>query len=112
MEPACQQLTSGKSTQKAFIFIPYKKEAKLSLNLAKLSCMSCKCMKLASRSAIESLSSAKAGSRPSRGKADACPPRLPGVNVWLSRKDVREDGRSGVEGRDGGFRVADVERLG
>ena len=61
-------LTSGKSTQKAFIFMPYKNPAKLSLNRAKLSCMSCKCMKLASRSAIESDSSAKAGSSDSSGE--------------------------------------------
>ena len=60
--------TSGKSTQKAFIFMPYKNPAKLSLNRAKLSCMSCKCMKLASRSAIESDSSAKAGSSDSSGE--------------------------------------------
>lgn len=59
---------SGKSTQKAFIFMPYKNPAKLSLNRAKLSCMSCKCMKLASRSAIESDSSAKAGSSDSSGE--------------------------------------------
>ena len=62
--------TSGKSTQKAFMFMPYRKLAKLSLNRLKLSCISCKCMKLASRSAIESESSAKAGSRDSRGKAE------------------------------------------
>ena len=62
--------TSGKSTQKAFMFIPYKKAAKLSLNLLRLSCINCTCMKLASRSAIESESSAKAGSRDSRGKAE------------------------------------------
>ena len=59
--------TSRKSTQKAFMFMPYKKLAKLSLNLLKLSCINCICMKLASRSAIESESSAKAGSRDSRG---------------------------------------------
>ena len=104
-------LTSGKSTQNAFIFMPYKNAAKLSLNLAKLSCMSCKCIKLASRSAIESLNSANAGSSPSNGKAEALKLWLPGVNDWLSRSDVREDGRSGVEGRDGGFRVADIERF-
>ena len=62
--------TSGKSTQKAFMFIPYKKPAKLSLNLLKLSCINCICMKLASRSAIESESSAKAGSRDSRGNIE------------------------------------------
>ena len=62
--------TSGKSTQKAFMFMPYRKLAKLSLNRLKLSCISCKCMKLASRSAIESESSAKAGSRDSSRKAE------------------------------------------
>jgi len=31
--------TSGKSTQKAFMFMPYRKLAKLSLNLLKLSCI-------------------------------------------------------------------------
>ncbi len=92
--------TSGKSTQKAFMFIPYKKLAKLSLNLLKLSCINCRCMKLASRSAIESESSANAGSRESRGNAEE--PVL-GVNVWLSRRDVRELGRRGVEGREGGL---------
>ena len=69
-------------------------------------------MKLYSRVAIESLSSAKAGSSPSSGKADVLAPRLPGVKVWLSRKDVREDGLRGVDGRDGGLREADVERFG
>lgn len=102
--------TSGKSTQKAFMFIPYKKLAKLSLNLLKLSCINCRCIKLASRSAIESESSAKAGSRESRGNAEE--PVL-GVKVWLSRRDVRELGRRGVEGREGGLlREAEVERLG
>ena len=61
--------TSGKSTQKAFMFIPYKKLAKLSLNLLKLSCINCRCIKLASRSAIESENSAKAGSSDSRENA-------------------------------------------
>ena len=98
--------TSGKSTQNAFIFIPYKKLAKLSLNLLRLSCISCKCMMFASRSAIESENSAKAGSNDSRGKIE-----------WpegvLSRNELRERGRSGVEGRDGGLeREAETERLG
>jgi hypothetical protein len=102
--------TSGKSTQKAFIFIPYRKLAKLSLNRLRLSCINCKCMKLASRSAIESDNSANAGSRHSNGKAEV--PAL-GVNVWLSRRDVRELGRKGVEGREGGLlRDADVEGFG
>lgn len=36
----------------------------------------------------------------------------PGVNVWLSRREVREDGRRGVDGREGGWgwaREAEVE---
>ena len=102
--------TSGKSTQKAFIFMPYKKLAKLSLNLLRLSCINCRCMKLASKSAMESDNSAKAGSSESSGKAAF--PDL-GVKDWLSRSEVRELGRKGVEGRDGGFaRVTEVERLG
>lgn len=56
-------------------------------------------MKLASRSAIESESSAKAGSKESKGKAEDVLP--PGVKVWLSRNDVRELGRRGVMGREG-----------
>ena len=104
--------TSGKSTQKAFMFIPYRKLAKLSLKRARLSCINCRCMKLASRSAIESLNSAKAGSSASSGKAELPPARLAGVNVWLSRRDVLEEVRRGVEGRDGGLRVADDERGG
>jgi len=101
--------TSGKSTQNAFMFIPYKKLAKLSLNRLRLSCINCKCIKLASKSAIESESSAKAGSNDINGKAEA--PDL-GVNVWLSRKEVRELGRRGVEGCEGGLvRVAEVERF-
>lgn len=63
-------------------------------------------MKLASRSAIESDSSAKAGSRDSRGKVEEVLP--PGVKVWLSRNDVRELGRRGVVGREGG---RDEDRL-
>ena len=64
-------MTSGKSTQKAFIFNPYRKLAKFSLNLDKLSCINWRCMKFASRSAIESESSANAGSKESKGKPDA-----------------------------------------
>ena len=91
--------TSGKSTQKAFIFNPYRKLAKLSLNLDRLSCISCRCMKFASRSAIESESSANAGSRICSGKDDE-PSVLPWP--WLSRRDVREPGRRGVVGREEG----------
>lgn len=92
------------------MFMPYKKLAKLSLKRLRLSCINCRCMKLASRSAIESDSSAKAGSRDSNGKAKE--PVL-GVKVWLSRRDVRELGRRGVDGREGGLlRDADVDRFG
>lgn len=98
--------TSGKSTQNAFMFIPYRKLAKLSLNLLRLSCINCKCMKLASRSAIESESSAKDGSSDSSGKTEV---PFWGVKVWLSRSEVRELARRGVVGL---LRVADVERLG
>lgn len=66
-------------------------------------------MKFASRSAMESESSAKAGSRTSSGKAAV---EVPGVNDWLSRREVREEERRGVEGREGGLvREAEVERL-
>lgn len=63
-------------------------------------------MKLASKSAIESESSAKEGSNASRGTSEA-PLRdaLPD-----SRSEEREDGRRGVVGRDIGRRVAEVER--
>lgn len=56
-------------------------------------------MKLASKSAIESASSAKAGSKDSSGKAEEVLP--PCAKVWLSRSDVRELGRRGVVGREG-----------
>ena len=98
---------SGKSTQKAFILRPYKKLAKLSLNLARLSCISWTCMKLASRSVIESANSANAGSRDSRGVYDA-PPTL---DLPESRRDDREDGRRGVDGREGGRRLIESELL-
>ena len=61
--------TSGKSTQKAFIFNPYKNPAKLSLKRDRLSCMSCRCAKFCSRSAMASLSSAKPSCRSSSGFA-------------------------------------------
>lgn len=50
--------TSGKSTQNAFMFMPYKNPAKLSEKRAKLSCINWSCMKFCSRSAMASLSSA------------------------------------------------------
>lgn len=59
---------------------------------------------------MESESSAKAGSSDSRGQA--AEPDF-GVKVWLSRREVRELGRRGVDGREGGLvRLAEVERLG
>ena len=78
------------------MFKPYRKLAKDSLNRAKLSCMSWKCIILASRSAIASESSAKAGSKTLRGKGASLPlaPRAD------SRNEDLEDGRSGVVGRD------------
>src|SRR5277367_2883062 len=96
-------LASGKSTQNAFMFKPYKKLAKLSLNLAKLSCINCKCMKLASKSAIESDSSANAGSNDSRGASDA--------PMRLDLPDSRDEGRKGVVGRDVGRRLLEPDLL-
>jgi hypothetical protein len=64
-------------------------------------------MKLASRSAIESESSANAGSKASRGASDA-PPKLP---LPDSRREEREDGRRGVVGRERGRRLPEVDRL-
>jgi len=89
------------------MFRPYKKLAKFSLNLAKLSCINCKCMKLASKSAIESDSSAKAGSNASRAASDV-PPTLALLD---SLREDREDGRSGVVGRERGLRLPEVDRL-
>ena len=62
-------------------------------------------MKLASRSAIESDNSAKAGSKASRGASDA-PPILA---LPDSRREEREEGRSGVVGRERGLRLPDVD---
>lgn len=88
------------------MFSPYRKLAKFSLKRARLSCMICKCMKLASRSAMESESSAKAGSKLSRGNAE--PP--PVLDLPDSRKEEREAGRKGVVGRETGLRLADTAR--
>jgi hypothetical protein len=67
--------------------------------------MSWKCIILASRSAMASESSAKAGSKALRGNgASPCV-----LSLADSRKDERDDGRRGVVGRD--VRVRDVERL-
>jgi hypothetical protein len=92
-------LTSGKSTTKAFIFSPYRKLAKLSPNRLRLSCMSCKCIRFASRSAIESLSSANCGSRCSK------PVGIVSFGSAVdARKEEREEARRGVVGRDMGER--------
>ena len=90
---------SGKSTQKAFMLRPYMKLAKLSLKRARDSCMSWKCIMLASRSAMASLSSAKAGSKAARGKAAALPSPPAPLDRADSRREEREEGRSGVVGR-------------
>ena len=55
-------------------------------------------MKFASRSAIESASSAKAGSRASNGNSDELLP----LATELSLKEARELGRKGVVGREEG----------
>ena len=93
------KLTSGKSTQKAFMLSPYKKLAKFSLNRDRLSCINCRCMKFASRSAIESDSSANAGSRNCNGNSEE--PLAPPTPAD-SLNDVRDPGRRGVVGRDEG----------
>lgn len=64
-------------------------------------------MKLASKSAIESDNSAKAGSKASRGASDA-PPMLAFPD---SRKEDLEDGRKGVVGRDKGLRLPEFDRF-
>jgi len=66
--------------------------------------MICRCMKLASRSAIESDSSANSGSKASRGRG-------PLLDLPDSRREEREDARRGVVGRESGRRVAELERL-
>ena len=67
-------------------------------------------MKFASKSAIESESSANAGSKASNGCCDdVCPPPL-AEYPWPSRRDEREAERSGVEGREFGARLRDEER--
>lgn len=76
---------------------PYRKLAKSSLNRAKLSCMSWKCIMLASRSVTASASSAKAGSKALSGNGSP-PPFV--LRCADSRKDDRDEGRSGVVGRE------------
>lgn len=91
-------LTSGKSTQKALTFSPYRKLAKHSPKRARLSCMICRCMKFASRSAILSESSAKTGS------SEAMEMEEMSVGRRLceeERRELREGGRRGVMGCGG-----------
>lgn len=71
----------------------------------RLSCISWKCIMLASKSAIASDSSAKAGSKALRGK-DASVPPAPRAE---SRNEDREEGRRGVVGRE--VRDLEFERL-
>lgn len=97
--------TSEKSTQNAFMFRPYRKLAKDSLNRARLSCISWKCIMLASKSATASDSSPKAGSNSFKGNEPSPSPALRAE----SRKEDRDDGRSGVVGRE--LRVLELGRL-
>lgn len=82
------------------MFRPYRKPAKLSLKRARLSCMSCSCTKFCSRSAMASLSSANPSCRPSSALDEAALRER-----WaLSRRELRDEGRSGVVGRERGER--------
>lgn len=83
------------------MFMPYKKAPKFSLKREMDSFSSWRCIILASRSAMASLSSPNAGSRVVRGKS--LPPNAaPAVGVVCdARRLVRDGGRSGVVGRDG-----------
>ena len=98
-----QFCTSGKSTQNAFMFRPYKKLAKLSLKRVKLSCISCRCIKLASRSAMESASSANCGSSALIAGCEYPALLMLWPYPWASRSEERELGRRGVVGRDEGL---------
>lgn len=89
--------------QNAFIFSPYKKLAKLSLNLDRLSCMICISPISASSVAIASESSAKAGSRTFRGNESSAE----GLPCW----EPREDRRRGVAGRELGRELEDFTFL-
>lgn len=89
------------------MFSPYRKLAKDSVNRASDSCMSWKCIMLASKSARPSESSAKAGSNAFSGK-DASFSAAPRAD-W--RNEERDEGRSGVVGRDVRERESERWRL-
>lgn len=97
-------LTSVNSTQKAFMFNPYIKLEKFSLNLLMLSCSCCSCRKLSWSVAMASSSSSNGGTSASRGFGPA--------DVVERRKESRDAGRRGVVGRDGCFesRFRDCDR--
>lgn len=95
---------SRKSTQNAFMFIPYKNPAKLSENRLSDSCMSWRCMKFASKSAIPSLNSANWASNASSGLYAAA------VEACCElRSEFRDEGRRGVVGLEG-IRVREADR--
>jgi hypothetical protein len=87
------------------MFRPYRKLAKSSLKRARLSCINWKCIMLASRSAMASESSAKAGSNVLSGNGASS------LTLFRaeSRKEDREEGLSGVVGRD--VRVREPDRF-
>lgn len=88
-----------------FIFSPYRKDAKFSVNLERLSFMMLRFIMFPSRSERESESSAKDGSKASMGTFP--PPRK--LALPDSRRDDREEGRRGVVGRDIGLRLPEVD---
>lgn len=87
---------SGNSTQKAFIFIPYRNEAKASLNPAMLSCIAPRCSKFVCRSDMLSASSENAGDKKSSGAADGSARVCESASCDNEPRDIR---RSGVVGR-------------
>jgi hypothetical protein len=73
--------------------------------------MICKCMRLASRSAIESPSSANSGSYASSGVSSELDEAWRGLDFLEdSRSEEREEGRKGVVGRERGRRVLEEGR--
>lgn len=82
------------------MFRPYRNAAKLSENRARLSCINCKCMKFASRSAMPSESSPNASVKECNGVDIG--PDCPFCDcVCDARSEPRDGGRNGVVGRDG-----------